>query len=930
MRSIFNLTTRIRQLLICFLFPCTLFAQLQVINNCDYTRYGLKNKKDSIVLPLKYRNISNISQNYWDLGIDGWIISDDAGHVGLVDANGRVLFEPVYKSITHQKYYPKKNILEEPRVAIVGKDSELIVLNKPPLHDLRCDGLACYSLGRDSIGFATTSGVILTPAIYSGCNYSDYNSSGKHLIRTSKTLKDGSIRYGYVDSKAKEFIPVKFDEASEMFKKGIFVKKGDQSWFVDYKGKYHKVMLTYKDVSYENGLYFVTDTIYEGTLGNKTGLLSPQGKLIAPAVYDSLKLWMPDNECLFYKNGKCGIINTKGKELLQECDYIEWPAIIPYCENYEEKNAKWKKQILRSYSHAHNLIFSKGGYFGVYSDSLGIIANAEYSKGGWVNEERTLFWGEKNNRIFFVDARSANPAPLSPDHFPGFNGQLSLNGDLLNVQCNATGEIIIEYPFSILAPFDSTQDLYVIEGPHGKGIFSDHVIVPPFYKNVEHYTGRLGRSALIYVRTFSRLCGAYTPEGVMIADTAYSHLTAWNPELKCLTGMQYYGYWDLIDEKGKIRCRSKGQFYQVPNENRLIISGFPYQEIYDLDSQKIIFDSTYWSIVPLRDHYYLGNKKNSRSEIIRYDGKKISSDSVTKALGPVNGYFLVWTRGARYQTNIIDTTGKWIATLPGENWGYFPMDMSLYFPPEKILKEREDFEFHIAGNHFMDSLGAAVKKGKVDGCIARNYLAAKNTQLSDLFFQSLYRKPESDEELIQNNTFQLVYFDEQAIFDPDYNRVVDFYISSVSCFYFTGGQILKHNDEKKTPYLTAELTWLINDSVIIPLRYAQGLFMRTVDLSPVLDSIRSRIHAMPGKAEFHFDCYSKHMIAPYSFHIDDSGLYLQYLDDKSYEHLTGVPPGPDNFATVFFTWEELKPYLAPEVVGIIFAERKCGKCGTSK
>jgi hypothetical protein len=903
---------------------------LQVVNNCDNTRYGLKNKKDSIVLPIKYRSVYNITQTYWDLGIYGWIISDDAGHVGLVDTNGRVLFEPIYKNITHQKYYPKKNILEEPRVAIVGKDSELIVLNKPWLYDLHCDGLVCYSLGRDSAGLATTSGEMLTPAIYSGCSYADYYSSGKHLICTSKKIKDGSIRYGYLDSKGKEFIPIKFDEVSLMLNKGIFVRKGTHCWFVDYKGKYHKVNLIYKNYSYGYGLY--TDTICEGTLGNKIGLLSSEGKLIAPAVYDSLMLWMPDNECLFYKNGKCGIINTKGKELLQECDYIEWTEMIPYSENYAEKLAKWEAYMMQNYSHAHNLIFSKGGYLGVFSDSLGIIANAEYNKGGWMNEEHTLFWGEKNNRIFFIDARSANPVPLSPDHFPGFNGRLSLNGDLLNIQCNATGEILIEYPFSISVPFDSTPGLYNIEGVHGKGIFSDHVIVPPVYKNVQHYTGRLGGSAIIYVQTFSGKCGAYTPEGMMIADTIYGHLTAWNPELKCLTGAKYgIENWDLIDEKGKILCNSKNQFCKIPNENRLIMSGAHYEKIFDLDSKKIIFDSTYLHIEPLLDHYYLGEKRNGFSEIIRFDGKKISSDSILKALGPINGYFIVRTRGAWHQT-IIDTTGKQITILPKENWGYYPTDLSFYFPPEKILKGRADFEFHNAGDHFLDSLDALVKKGKSDGCVARNYLAAKNTMLNDLFLQSFPQevgKIQADEELIQNNTFQLVYFNVQDVFNPDYSRIVDFYISSVTCFSFSGGQIMKDIDENKTTFATYEYSWFINDSVIIPVFYAQGLFMQ-MDLSPVQDSIRARIHAMPGKAEFDFGCYNKFTITPDSFQIDDNGLYLQYLDAKNYEYLTGVSPAPDKFATVFFTWEELKPYLNPEIASIIFAERKCGKCQLSK
>jgi hypothetical protein len=291
----------------------------------------------------------------------------------------------------------------------------------------------------------------------------------------------------------------------------------------------------------------------------------------------------------------------------------------------------------------------------------------------------------------------------------------------------------------------------------------------------------------------------------------------------------------------------------------------------------------------------------------------------------------VWTRGARYQT-IIDTTGKRIITITGENWGYFPTDMSLYFPPEKILEGRKDFEFHTTANHFLDSLDAVVKKGKPDGCIARNYVAAKNTQLNNLFLQSfpvdwkgqLYE----DEELIQNNTFQLVYFHGQAAFNPDYSRVVDFYISSVTCFSFSGGQVLKRNDENKTPYHTQEYNWLINDSIIMPV---QNLFVRTVDFSPVNDSIRSRIHAMPGKAEFDFGCYFyKYMLACHSFHIDGSGLYLQYLEQKNYNYVDGALPGPDSFAVVFFTWEELKPYLDPGVAKIIFAEHKCGKCSSSK
>ncbi len=203
------------------------------------------------------------------------------------------------------------------------------------------DGMASiYKNGK--YGFINSSGKTVVVPVYSYSSsinnghaivkheekYAVINSSGDPVIPLTEynisSFSDGvaviskDYRYGLMDRSGKVILPLKFsilEPAAKQF--FIVAEPGAKGSF--FAGK-HFLYKNDGNIALKEGF----DLIYPAANGymkiknnNKWGYLSPDGKIIAPAVYENIKNIKRDGTACFQKNGKWGIMNGSGKVLVE-------------------------------------------------------------------------------------------------------------------------------------------------------------------------------------------------------------------------------------------------------------------------------------------------------------------------------------------------------------------------------------------------------------------------------------------------------------------------------------------------------------------------------------------------------------------------------------------------------------------------------------
>ncbi len=188
---------------------------------------------------------------------------------GFVDADGKVVIEPVYDSVS-----------------------------------TFCDGLAAVQNQDGNWGFIDESGKVIVPLTYKICN--DF-SEGLAVVGTEDD------RYGYVDTTGKLVISLKYIGASS-FSEGLAKVKIESGKYgkVGYINPNGKMVIK---AQYDDG-YSFSDGLARVRKGNSVLYIDKNGKTqISKKLKndDSDYLDFSENLASFYSNGKFGFINKKGK-----------------------------------------------------------------------------------------------------------------------------------------------------------------------------------------------------------------------------------------------------------------------------------------------------------------------------------------------------------------------------------------------------------------------------------------------------------------------------------------------------------------------------------------------------------------------------------------------------------------------------------------
>lgn len=227
---------------------------------------------------------------------DGFAKVKKDGKYGVVDATGEIVIPCVADEMSEIGNGLVSITIENKGHSLVDMEQNIIV---PAFRYAKIGGFS------EEMGIFKSDGY-----------YGFLNTRGKEAIKAkydeAKDFRNGYARvekedkYGYVDKKGKEVIPVQYDYAIGNYSDGLFcVKKNDLYGYID---KSNKIIIPfqYKSASeFSEGLAVVGQNDKYGCIDNK-------GQMVIPAVYDKIEkfscglaLAQKDNRWFFMdKTGK--------------------------------------------------------------------------------------------------------------------------------------------------------------------------------------------------------------------------------------------------------------------------------------------------------------------------------------------------------------------------------------------------------------------------------------------------------------------------------------------------------------------------------------------------------------------------------------------------------------------------------------------------
>jgi hypothetical protein len=398
---------------------------------------------------------------------------------GLADTNGDVVVQPQFQAIQAMEdgnfaYKKDENW---------GFMSQNGAIHCPPRYDDICDNSKNWCLVRaeGGFGFCKTSGLEIAAPIYQAPYSDDYLDWGGLLyagrIAMSKRVGDYDCKMGVIDSTGKVLLPFEYECLDELvYNYGaalIAVKNGKQV-IINEEGK--EVYLGDYDEIERRGNwkeYFFT------IKGDKVGLVSPEGKLLAKPKYDRIDSfwWAHEQEdaTLFFlveQHSKFGLLDSNGKMVLApiyDGMALNDKDLVELVSESEVKlyNLKTKKYELFSALYGFQFngqigVFNAWGGASFFIDSNGSRINAEtYDYISAIDNDLGHFQTRKSDLYGICDSLGAVLFE------PKFSKIKFWDGDF------GTGKLGDNYCF-----FDSKGDTLVgFRYQKVKGVFGDFVCV---------------------------------------------------------------------------------------------------------------------------------------------------------------------------------------------------------------------------------------------------------------------------------------------------------------------------------------------------------------------------------------------------------------------------------------------------------------------
>ena len=290
-------------------------------------KYGIIDQKENIIIPFEYDNI--------EYGYKNSIVKKN-GNYGVIDSIGNVIipikFEKVYENIDGF-YTVKDHYCQYGFYSSAGKMIAPTIYSEVGIFmDELCD-VRRY----DKWGKIDKSGNLVIPIIYDKfwMNMVDVDGTNKKKMESIKKNGNDSVtisqveselipalynnEWGVIDSHGKEIIPFEYYSSPRFFANGVFVLEKTKNNFgcINTKGEivtpfdYDEIFLGY--LRYDSDLHNKEYQYYVIKKNNKVGLISTNGKLIFPAIYQRIEA--VDNNFIVRINEKQGIIDKTRKEI---------------------------------------------------------------------------------------------------------------------------------------------------------------------------------------------------------------------------------------------------------------------------------------------------------------------------------------------------------------------------------------------------------------------------------------------------------------------------------------------------------------------------------------------------------------------------------------------------------------------------------------
>lgn len=294
--------------------------------------FGFKREDGTVIVEPTYKFVDKFHGEYC-------IVYNDYERCGMIDRDGRIIVPVQYNEVN----YPTDGMIRVREGELYGfLDTTGATVIKPQYRTASgfSEGLAVVIIDFDSFscayGFIDMNNKLVIPAIY---EYAYPFQEGYAVVKQYD-------RFGVIDHKGKEMLPMRFLEISSMHEGNFFavdrgesraamfdkrfkrltpyiydqiisysegfyvVQKGDKITFLDQKGKERFGM--YNNVSGFNEGYSWVEK------DGKYGIINRKGKTILPIEYDnsgyrSMEYMFSEGVFMVEKDGKFGFVDSKGR-----------------------------------------------------------------------------------------------------------------------------------------------------------------------------------------------------------------------------------------------------------------------------------------------------------------------------------------------------------------------------------------------------------------------------------------------------------------------------------------------------------------------------------------------------------------------------------------------------------------------------------------
>lgn len=277
--------------------------------------YGLVNNQGIVVLPVIYDHIYKMTnENFYRINRNKLN--------GIVNDEGVVLLDCEYEEIG--QFWKDKNISVirlDNMYGIIDSNFHIIIPCEYELIQFDLSGNLIFKKN-GLFGLMDLYENILIPAIYQQFNGFRQLMYTKDPNPYSLVLRDSL--YGYINQKGKEIIPCKYKHLGyEIHNNRVFYQENGKYGFLDTSAKVVVAPL------YDRVFDYIID-VTAVQIGNKWALIDMNGKRITEFNYDMIvgHTWYDQQYVVVYQNGKCGVIDKKGKLVLP----IEYEAIHDYSQ----------------------------------------------------------------------------------------------------------------------------------------------------------------------------------------------------------------------------------------------------------------------------------------------------------------------------------------------------------------------------------------------------------------------------------------------------------------------------------------------------------------------------------------------------------------------------------------------------------------------